>query len=84
MASSLDNGGWQKEECSVAFFEICAADETKAVCNTCGEKISRGGKNFTTSNLKKHLKLRHTAEFTKMEKKEKQREADARIQQEQA
>lgn len=60
------------------FFTICTADASKA---SCSEKLARGGKtvkSFTTSNLKKHLRLCHLSAFKEME--EKEREA-TRIQQ---
>ena len=50
------------------------------MCDTCGDNISRGGKcskTFTTSNLKKHMKLRHSPQFKEMEEQEKSREAEA-------
>ena len=55
-------------------------DESKAVCDTCGDNISRGGKcskHFTTSNLKKHMKLHHSPQFKEMEEEERSHEAEA-------
>ena len=56
------------------FFSISATDDSKAVCEDCGEKVARGGespKTFTTSNLRKHLKNRHLTLFTKLVEVEK-------------
>ncbi len=61
------------------FFSICAVDESKAICSTCGEKISRGGKSaktYTTTNLKKHLHSRHKAHYEDFEKQEAARTAE--------
>lgn len=62
------------------FFKICIEDESKATCDVCKQKYSRGGKKikgYTTSNLKKHLEQCHPDEFKKMEEQEKEREAGA-------
>ena len=67
----------RRKSCVWNFFKISASDESKAVCDTCGDNISRGGKcskTFTTSNLKKHMKLRHSPQF---KEQEKSREAEA-------
>ena len=43
-------------------FVICSTEECKAICKYCDAKVSRGGKtsaSFTTSNLRKHLTVKH-------------------------
>ena len=54
------------------FFSICETDNTKAICGTCQEKVSHGGKSsksFNTTNLWKHLELypKDFKEFSSME-----------------
>lgn len=54
-----------------SFFEIDESDQSKAVCKLCSSKISRGGTNssaYNTSNLIKHLKNRHNADYQKFTK----------------
>ena len=54
-------------------FTISATDDSKAVCNQCGDEISRGGKNrksFNTTNLCKHLESLHPVLFTQLLKEE--------------
>ena len=56
------------------FFTISATDDSKAVCEDCGEKVARRGespKTFTTSNLRKNLKNRLPNLFTKLVEVEK-------------
>ena len=65
--------GTTRKSCIWNFYSICAIDESKAICATCGEKISRGGKSaktYTTTNLKKHLHSRHQAQFKEFEQQE--------------
>lgn len=48
------------------YFKICDGDKTKAECTLCAIKVSRGGakpSSFNTSNLIKHLKNKHEAEY---------------------
>ena len=43
------------------YFEVCGDDDSKAVCKTCNDKVSRGGsvrKSYNTTNLRKHLEQR--------------------------
>lgn len=50
-------------------FNKCPDDISMANCSICNKKISRGGKNsreFTTSNLMKHIKHDHYNEFKKI------------------
>ncbi|XP_026087257.1 zinc finger BED domain-containing protein 4-like [Carassius auratus] len=50
-----------------AHFKIRDDDSSKADCKLCSAKVSRGGKestSFNTSNLIKHLKTHHSAEYT--------------------
>lgn len=49
------------------YFKIRDDDRSKADCKLCAAKVSRGGKentSFNTSNLIKHLKTHHKAEYT--------------------
>lgn len=51
------------------FFMKCPDDVSKAQCSICSKKVSRGGSNsreFSTSNLMKHIKLNHNNEFMKV------------------
>ena len=51
----------RKKSCVWNFFKISASDESKAVCDTCGDNMSRERKcSKTTSILNKHMKLRHS------------------------
>lgn len=54
-------------------FKIDEKDQTKAVCEVCNDKISRGVKvgSFTTSNMLKHLNSKHNNELREQEQKEK-------------
>lgn len=48
------------------YFRVNASDKNKADCNLCMAKLSRGGTKSTgynTSNLIKHLKSQHEAEY---------------------
>ena len=61
------------------FFSICETDNTKAICGTCQEKMSRGGKSsksFNTTNLRKHMELhpKEFKEFSSMEVEKGKRE----------
>ena len=60
MATSRVSSSTRKS-CIWSFFTVCAVDETKAVCNTCGEKFSQGGKTAKTYTmlllLNKNLKI---------------------------
>ncbi|KAK0142029.1 Zinc finger BED domain-containing protein 4 [Merluccius polli] len=50
-----------------AHFQIVDHDNSKADCKLCSARVSRGGKestSFNTSNLIKHLKTHHSAEYT--------------------
>ena len=65
--------GTNHKSCIWNFYSICAIDESKAICATCREKISRGGKSaktYTTTNLKKHLHSHHQAQFKEFEQQE--------------
>lgn len=56
------------------FFIKCPDDVSKAQCSVCHKKVCRGGTNsrdFTTSNLIKHLKNNHNNEFMKVTNKRK-------------
>ncbi|XP_068250409.1 zinc finger BED domain-containing protein 4-like [Palaemon carinicauda] len=48
------------------YFEIDSSDDTKVICNNCKNSISRGGKNFNTTNMKKHLKSKHKSLYNKL------------------
>ena len=59
-------------------FTIPATDDAKAICNHCGDSLSRGGKNkkaFNTINLHKHLETLHPILFTQLLKDEKEQVA---------
>ena len=60
------------------FFDVSIDDETKAVCKLCNSILSRGKnrKTFGTSSLTKHLRLKHTDEFSSVEKKRKLEESN--------
>lgn len=52
----------------------CPDDVSMAQCSVCNKKVCRGGTNsrdFTTSNLIKHLKNNHNNEFMKVTNKRK-------------
>ncbi|XP_072044965.1 zinc finger BED domain-containing protein 4-like [Amphiura filiformis] len=52
------------------YFTICENDPSKAECNTCKSKLSRGGtipSNYTTTNLKNHLRKYHKPEYKQFE-----------------
>ena len=52
-------------------FSTSKSDKSKAVCNHCLGVYSLGSekpKNQTSTNLKNHLRSRHTSEFLKMNK----------------
>lgn len=49
------------------FYPDCTPDETKTVCGACGDRVSRRGKTYTTSNLRKHLQARHHSQFKAFE-----------------
>jgi len=52
-------------------FKIRDDDNSKADCKLCSAKVSRGGKestSFNTSNLIKHLKTHHSAEYSQFRK----------------
>ncbi|XP_073722443.1 zinc finger BED domain-containing protein 4-like [Misgurnus anguillicaudatus] len=54
-----------------AHFKIRDDDSSKADCKLCSAKVSRGGKestSFNTSNLIKHLKTHHSAEYAQFSK----------------
>lgn len=56
------------------FFIKCPDDVSKAQCSVCNKKVCRGDTNsrdFTTSNLIKHLKNNHNNEFMKVTNKRK-------------
>ena len=68
-----------RKSCIWSFFSICSIDESKAICGTCGERISRGGKcakTYTTTNLKKHLHSRHRLQFEEFEQQEEAKAAE--------
>lgn len=46
-------------------FEISNADNSKAICLYCSEKVGRGisAKNYNTSNLWIHMKRHHSSEL---------------------
>jgi len=51
------------------YFEVCSNDDSKAVCTTCKDKLSRGGsvrKAYNTTNLHKHLEQRHKNQFKEL------------------
>ena len=67
-----------RKSCIWNFYSICATDESKAICATCKERISRGGKSaktYTTTNLKKHLHSRHQTQFKEFEQQEEAKAA---------
>ena len=48
----------KKKSAIWAFYSVSLNDASKAVCHTCNELVSRGGKSprsFNTTNLRKHL-----------------------------
>ena len=65
---------------------IDSSDDSKANCNDCKNSISRGGrdgKNFNTTNMKKHLQSKHKSLYDKLVADEKLfREEQAKQQQE--
>ena len=68
------------------FFKVDSGDSTKAKCNVCDQRISRGNKQgyFTTSNMLKHLEAKHSEvfEYEKIKRKdedEKQKRKQATL-----
>uniref|UniRef100_A0A1X7UC61 BED-type domain-containing protein n=1 Tax=Amphimedon queenslandica TaxID=400682 RepID=A0A1X7UC61_AMPQE len=50
----------KKKSAIWAFYSVSPNDSSKAVCHTCKEQVSRGGKtsrSFNTTNLRKHLEI---------------------------
>ena len=44
------------------YSEVCGGDDSKVVCKTCNNKVSRGGsvrKSYNTTNFRKHLEQCH-------------------------
>ncbi|XP_060761342.1 zinc finger BED domain-containing protein 4-like [Neoarius graeffei] len=53
------------------FFKVSEADVKLAVCNVCNDAIPRGGstpRQFNTTNLIRHLRIRHSTEYAEYEK----------------
>ena len=61
------------------YFEVCGDDDSKAVCKTCNDQVSRGSsvrKSYNTTNLRKHLEQRHKdkhKELMELEERERSR-----------
>ena len=56
------------------YFTVSVCDDKKAVCGECQETVARGGEksnSFTTSNLRKHLKVHHPEKLRQLEASEK-------------
>lgn len=69
------------------FFSVCEEDNKFAICNTCKEKVGRGGttpKTFGTTNLIRHLRQHHSAEFAKFNEASKGQHSGAKGKQHQA
>ena len=47
-------------------FSISVTDESKAVCDECGERVASSAKSYTTTNLRNHLKRRHFSQYTEL------------------
>ena len=50
------------------FFSLCNSDDSKATCQVCNEKISRGGskrKAYNMTNLRKHLQ-QHAGKYKEL------------------
>ena len=48
------------------YFVINVADESKVSCHLCSAEVPRGGKDvkrFNTSNMRRHLEVKHPEEF---------------------
>ena len=57
------------------YFFIYVCDDKKAVCHECQENVARGGdktNSFNTSNLWKHLKIRHPDKLKELKESEKE------------
>ena len=60
------------------YFVVDVGDKTKAICQSCKDKVSHGGinyKSFNTSNLRKHLQG-HPAIFEEFLEKEKEKKLE--------
>jgi len=58
-----------------SYFSVSVTDEKKAVCHECQENVARGGdktNSFNTSNLRKHLRIRHPDKLRELEEGEKE------------
>lgn len=53
------------------FFKVSEKDNKKAICNACEAEIPRGGnqqRQFNTTNLIRHLRIRHVKEYGEYER----------------
>jgi hypothetical protein len=58
------------------FFKVNVSDNTHVLCSTCGESVSRGGKDsrsFNTSNLTSHLRRQHPDQLRQVEEESKRK-----------
>ena len=62
----------KKNSVILLYFVVDVGDKTKAICQSCKGKVSRGGTTFNTSNLRKHLQG-HPAIFEEFLEKEKEK-----------
>ena len=76
MARRVTSGIWKH-------FSVNAANESKACCKICEESVSRGGrsaKSYNTSNLPKHMMMKHPEQYTVLQKEvEEQAQAKAKL-----
>ena len=63
-----ENGVEREKKSYLEFFTLCDNDDSKATCQVCNEKISRGGskrKAYNTTNLRKHLQ-QHAGKYKEL------------------
>ena len=65
LESVVDSHKMRRRSAVWTFFTVCENDQTRAKCNICEARISRGsgGRMCTTSSLFNHLKFKHPQEF---------------------
>ena len=67
------------------YFAVCGNDDSKAVCKTCNDKVSRGGsvrKSYNATNLCKHLEQRHKDKHKELMELEERKQSQKRLREE--
>ena len=64
------------------YFIVILTDESKVSCSLCLQEVPGGGKDaksFNTSNMRRHLEVRHPDEFSQLQAKEKDQQKKTRV-----